>query len=82
MRRLRDALAKLYVTPKSARTFAHDIGLDESRLDLTGSPRELWSGILAETVKQDLIERAVRQARGEYPTDAAIRMSAQTLGLE
>lgn len=67
--RLRDALARLYDSPGNARRFLRDVGLDATRLDLSGSAREIWDSICAEADKQRRVEDLRLRALQEYPGD-------------
>jgi len=80
--RLRDLLAKLYASERASRVFIRDLGLDEIQVDLRGNPKEFWSSILGEILKQDLLERAVTQARRDYPADSILRAIAESIGIK
>ncbi|MDC0744852.1 effector-associated domain EAD1-containing protein [Polyangium mundeleinium] len=67
--RLRDALARLYVTSEAAQRFAHDVGLDATRLHWMGRGWEIWNSICAEAEKQRRVEELLLRALKEYPRD-------------
>lgn len=80
--RLRDALARVYGSAETARLVVQAAGIDERRLRLSGSPRELWSAIIDEAAKRRRIAVLIRIAFREYPEDDDFRWAAELLAGE
>ncbi len=66
---LRDTLSRIYSSLEATLLLMRDAGLDEGRLNLTGSSRERWSAILAEATKQNRLLAITLSARRDYPED-------------
>lgn len=80
--RLRDALARLYAEPGAALLVVRAAGIDERRLKLSGSSRELWSSIIDEAIKGQRLGDVVRSAYKDYHGDADLCWAAELLELE
>ena len=80
--RLRDVLAQLYGSAQAALLVVEDAGLDETRLNLTGSSGEIWRSILHEAIKQSRLDEVVRCALRAYCGDADLLAIAKLLGIQ
>lgn len=81
LERLRATLAWLYRSSQAAHLVVADTGLDEKRLNLTGSPIEIWGAILDEAIKKSLLDDVVRYALKDYREDADLVAIAKLLGI-
>jgi len=79
--RLRDKLAWLYGSAQVALLVIREAGLDERRLNLTGSSSEIWRSILDEAIKQSRLDDVVRCALRVYRTDDDLLVIAKLLGI-
>lgn len=80
--RLRDKLARLYGSShQAALLVVREAGLDETRLNLTGSAGEIWHSILDEASKQSRLDDLVRRALEDYSGDLALIGIAKLLGI-
>ena len=80
--RLRDMLAGLYGSSQIALLIVGEAGLDEKRLNLTGSPNEIWRAILDEASKQSRLDNVVRCALKDYPGNPDLLAIAKLLGIQ
>lgn len=79
--RLLDRLAWLYGSSQIALLVVGGAGLDQKRLNLTGSPSEIWRSILDEATKQGCLDDVVRCALKDYPGDPDLLAIAKLLGI-
>lgn len=82
VRRLREAMARLYDTLAKALIIAKDAGIDEHQVNQGGSPSEFWDAILDEATKRQRLDALVLRALNEYSDDDDLRATAVQLGLE
>ncbi|MEM7133541.1 MAG: AAA family ATPase [Chloroflexota bacterium] len=67
-RQMRTLFSRFFDDNASVRRIAMDAGLDISRLNLTGSPTNVWHGVMSEAEKHGKLASLVQVAVEEYPS--------------
>ena len=76
---LTDELAELYQTSPEIQTKLRETGVSLGRINLQGSAVVIWSGAIAETIKQQAILALVEAAFKDYPKSQVLQASLQAL---
>ena len=71
-RRMREALAQVFSESGRARLPALDVGLDLTRIDLSGPPVVFWQSILQEAERQGKIQSLLLRAFADAPARAEL----------
>ncbi|XYH94665.1 effector-associated domain EAD1-containing protein [Sorangium sp. So ce1128] len=79
---LRDVLADLYTTVEEIRRFLSEADLDVRRVALTGAAWDIWESILTEAHRLECLDRVVRCARENFPSNSRLAAAARELGFD